>query len=232
MSGAGSIAMNPIPIHIRFEHLIALTHQAIGAHSRTIPGWMCRWMWIRVRSIGLRVGKLLEHLRAGTYRASRPRTRKPDPAKRKPHNPIPINIRSTVPEGSRLPTRFGWLTRLLPYNNQRVWGASCTAELEALLRDPEMEAQIRACPALARQFRPLCHLLGIPLPDYLKLPPRERKPRAPRRPRARAPALPLPAEPAPPPPRPLPYGVVTSFEGPYRSPTLSICGLENWTLRR
>ena len=228
MSGAGSIAMNPIPIHIRFEHLIALTHQAIGAHSRTIPGWMCRWMWIRVRSIGLRVGKLLEHLRAGTYRASRPRTRKPDPAKRKPHNPIPINIRSTVPEGSRLPTRFGWLTRLLPYNNQRVWGASCTAELEALLRDPEMEAQIRACPALARQFRPLCHLLGIPPPLFLKLPPRPpgstpRKPRAPRQPR------PVPPPPAPaPPPRPLPYAVVSSTDGPYPNPNLSICGLKNW----
>ena len=68
---------------------------------------------------------------------------------------------------------------------------------------------------------------------FLKLPPRPRtstpnastprKPRAPRQPR------PVPPPPAPaPPPRPLPYAVVSSTDGPYPNPNLSICGLKNW----
>ena len=203
---------------------------AIGAQWRLLPAWFVRLSHTRVNRFRNAIVKLLKLLATGAYRAPAPRVRKPSATPRPPYVPAPIVHGTAVPAGARLPTGFNWLT--LRFIRDRVPGhdlAGQRGNLELqLLKNAELRAAIAACPALARQFRPLCHLLGIPLPDYLKLPPRERKPRAPRPPRARAPALPAPAEPAPPPPRPLPYGVVTSFEGPYRSPTLSICGLKNW----
>ena len=82
--------------------------------------------------------------------------------------------------------------------------------LHYLLQDPELAVFCNTCPALARQLRPLCHMLGIQLPDYLKLPPRPRPegaaPRPPRQrtPRARRVVAPIPASPSPPQPTPNP----------------------------
>jgi len=56
----------------------------------------------------------------------------------------------------------------------QIWGthsAACAATRHALLQKPEMQADCRAAPALARQLRPLCHMLGVELPDCLKLAP-------------------------------------------------------------
>jgi hypothetical protein len=37
---------------------------------------------------------------------------------------------------------------------------------------------VQACPALARRLRPLCRLVGVDIPEWLRPPPRPRRPRA------------------------------------------------------
>ena len=148
-------------------------------------------MHIRVRRIEARVGKLLEKLRAGTYRAPKPRPPKPDaasegqsdaprkePAKRDPRAWVPVNIATIVPADARMPRRFGWMASL---------GAGQLTDI--LHNDREIQDYAKSCPALARALRPLCHMLGIKsdqVPDYLKLPPCPRKPRPPKPKREKA----------------------------------------------
>ena len=55
-------------------------------------------------------------------------------------------------------------------------------QFQHLLNDPELIAAIQAAPALARPLRGLCHMLGIPVPDLIRLPERPRKPRPPKPP--------------------------------------------------
>ena len=66
--------------------------------------------------------------------------------------------------------------------------AEAGAWLHYFLQRDDMPAFLAAVPRAGRLLRPLCHMLGVPLPEYLKLPPRPRKPRArkPRTPRARS----------------------------------------------
>ena len=167
----------------RFSDLIASLLSAIGFHNKVVPGWLCLYMHTRIRRIEARVGKLLEKLRAGTYRAPKPRTPKPDaprdaprkePAKRDPRAWVPANIATLIPADARMPRRFGWMAAL---------GAGQLIDI--LHHDREIQDYATSCPALARALRPLCHMLGIKqdqVPDYLKLPPRPRKPR-PRKPK-------------------------------------------------
>ena len=195
-----------------------------------VPGWLCFFIQVRVQRLGNRIAALLGKLRAGTYRAPRPRVRAPE-TKPRDRNLIAPSIASALPAGIRLPTRFAWMRRMLPHRDRPYTVGGSAVFLEFLLdQDTELQGYARTCPALARQLRPLCHMLGVRLPDYLKLPPRDRtKPRQPRQPRAPRKPRPIPAPPAPPPPPPrLPYAVVSSTDGPYPDPSLSICGSKNW----
>jgi len=175
----------------RFSDFIVSLLSAIGFHNKVVPGWLCLYMHIRVRRIEARVGKLLEKLRAGTYRAPKPRPPKPDaasegqsdaprkePAKRDPRAWVPVNIATIVPADARMPRRFGWMASL---------GAGQLTDI--LHNDREIQDYAKSCPALARALRPLCHMLGIKsdqVPDYLKLPPCPRKPRPPKPKREKA----------------------------------------------
>ena len=213
----------------RFASLIRSLLAAIGAHTRTLPGWLCLLMHVRVSRLGQRVARIFERLRAGAYRAPPPRApapsgpapsepspSEPSPSEpipraepQRPRNPIPETIAPLVPAGARLPGGFGWMNRLLPFNHRIYFGAACAGALRRLLQDPEMQATLRAAPTLGRQLRPLCHMLGVALPDYLKLPPRPHRPqrrtpgprpppvRTQARPRARAIIPPTPSAPPP-----------------------------------
>ena len=174
----------------RFPDLIAGLLSAIGCHNKVVAGWLGAYMHTRLRRIEARIVKLLEKLRAGTYRAPKPRaprpdaTPKPEIPKRDPRAWVPGNVASIVPADARKPGGFAWMSRLLPYNGQRHWAAPYGSLLSAiLLQDPEIQQFAKTCPALARALRPLCHMLGVKPPDYLKLPPRPRKPRPPKPPR-------------------------------------------------
>ena len=43
-----------------------------------------------------------------------------------------------------------------------------------LVADPEMQAMVAAAPQVGRILRPFCHMLGLPLPEWLRLPKRVR----------------------------------------------------------
>ena len=181
----------------RFPGFIDGLLKAIGCHNKVVAGWLCLYIFTRVRRIEARVNKLLEKLRAGTYRAPKPRApRSPDAPRKERPKPDPRawvfpNIASVVPADARKPGGgFGWVNRLLqdparPYTHIYTGPASAGFLHIILQQDAEIREFARTCPALARQLRPLCHMLGLTPPDYLKLPPRPRKPRPPKPPRVK-----------------------------------------------
>ncbi len=78
----------------------------------------------------------------------------------------------------RLPAGRMWLTKILQPVAWQVlqWSSAITQ----LLDDPEVKALVAAAPQTGRLLRPLCLLFEMPVPDYLRLPKRVRKPRAPK----------------------------------------------------
>ena len=178
----------------RFPDFIAGLLKAIGCHHNVVAGWLCLYIYARVRRIEARVNNLLEQLRAGTYRAPRQRTRNPDAPRNERPKPdrrawVFKNIASMVPADARKPGgRFGWVNRLLhdptrPGAHIYTGPASAGFLQMILQQDAEIQEFAKTCPALARQLRPLYHMLGLKPPEYLKLPPRPRKPRPKKEPR-------------------------------------------------
>jgi hypothetical protein len=64
-------------------------------------------------------------------------------------------------------------------------GHTAPGHVYALLADPDTQALVAAAPQAGRILRPLCHTIGVELPDWLKLPKRPRKPRPPKPPKPR-----------------------------------------------
>ncbi|OYV68960.1 MAG: hypothetical protein B7Z67_11415 [Acidiphilium sp. 21-60-14] len=114
-------------------------------------------------------------------------------------NPRPIRERKpgakaqTKPESAQAPTsptgakrreipgQNGWLLQTFPgHHIPYVRG-----HLIRFLEDPDLSLLHAANPRIGRVLRPICHMLAIPLPAYLKLP---RKPRKPEQKPARKPA--------------------------------------------
>ena len=133
----------------------------------------------RLRDINQRFARLAARLRQGTFRPRRAAARR-KPVPRKPRRKNP------------LPQTFGWLLTLVPE------AVGYRAQLEHLLRDPEMTALIAAAPApMARALRPLLWMLRLTPPPIL--PPRQgtiaARPKAPRPspPRPSPPSSPRPA---------------------------------------
>jgi len=102
-----------------------------------------------------------------------------------------------TPESTKIkiPTGKSWLGKLMPsilINGLRY-------EVDHFLAQPETIALVAQTPQLAAQvFRPLCRFFSLPIPLYLQLPPRVRKPRKPRPPHLRKPK-PKPIKPPKPP---------------------------------
>ena len=130
----------------------------------------------RLGRIAARFTALFHRWRTGTLPALRPaRAGRPNTAK-----PIP-----------RLPATSGWVNIRIPAS------AACTGQLEALLHDPELPQFLAAAPQAGRLLRPLCHALGLPEPNWLKLPakPKQILPRSqggPPKPEIGTPFRPLP----------------------------------------
>ncbi len=132
----------------------------------------------RIREINQRFARLAARIASGGFvpRRTAPRRR-----------PVALTPRRKNP----LPQTFGWLLTLVPE------AVGYRAQLEHLLRDPEMAALIAAAPAeMARTLRPLLWMLRLRPPPVLARS-RQAAPSAP------APPVPLQAPPAPAPaPRP------------------------------
>jgi hypothetical protein len=121
------------------------------------------------RSVG-RLDRLMRLWQAGTLPVPRVRAKRA------------AAVRKAEPAALRLPGGHGWLVKLLvPAGNM---GANF---VNLMLQDPEARALFEAAPQAGRIFRPLCRMLGLEQPAWLRLPPRPRRPRRKPEPKPRAP---------------------------------------------
>ncbi len=114
-------------------------------------------VWNRVRLLGERFIALAARVRGGRL-----------PVRRTPHpNPSPQGGRepgalARERAAAGLPREFGWIVRALPETAQYA------GVLMYMLRDAEMAALVATAPQAARHLRPLCHLLGVETPEFLR----------------------------------------------------------------
>ena len=143
--------------------------------ARPVATW--NLLCARLGRIATRVQMLFDRWRAGTLPTTRPSRAG------RPYTP------STAP---RLPTTRAWVVAQIPGS------ANFGTQLEALLADPDFPPFLAAAPQAGRLLRPLCRMLGTPMPPPLALPARPSAPRRvppPPAPRATTPT----AEPVSPP---------------------------------
>ena len=136
------------------------------------------YLLLRHRLLRLKARFLALFERWQTNTLPKPRLRPKRPRTSKPVDP-------TAPKPLRLPRTLGWAARRLA----EAPPASGFLESLILNRADELKPFLAAAPQAGRLLRPLCTALGLPLPDYLRLPPRPRRPRQPQPPRAPRPSL-------------------------------------------
>ena len=134
----------------------------------------------RINRAGQRLARLLLRIAAGRI--------PPAPRPRDPATPA----RPGGPPAIRFSRRRAWIIHHTGHHT-----AAHASQLQYLLHDPATLATLQAIPphalaSAARTLRPLCRLLGIPLPEILQPPPRPPAPPKPPRP-----ARPKPEKPPP-----------------------------------
>jgi hypothetical protein len=169
------IGTTPIPLPElagRFAWAFKWLLEMIGydAWRRQIGGPLLGAMTQRLWRLWARLRTAFTRWQAGTLRPPRPRpSRAGAPAAVAP----PDRLAGLPPGDWRLlkrllPRDFGWLKRvmpnLMPYAHAFI----------DLVADAETQALVAAAPQVGRILRPLCHMLGLPLPEWLKLPKRVR----------------------------------------------------------
>jgi hypothetical protein len=176
-----------------FATILLWLCRAVAARiAAGLPGPLIVLIVARLHHINQRIAHLAARIHAGRYARRRSAPRR-SPATRRPRRPNP------------LPHEFGWLLKLVPES------VAYRAQLEHLLRDPEMAALLAAAPAaMARPLRSLCWMLRLSPPPIL----------API-PAAPQPALPQPALPQPAPPPAAPATAPASPPRPPPSPPTS-----------
>ena len=120
---------------------------------------LIKLIWRRLRRMSRRFAAILARWHAGTLVAARSAPRRAAAAR---------------PAGSMrwqgLSQRFGWVIHAVSwFVNVRHF------ELKEMLEDPEAAALVAAAPELGRVLRPLCQMLAVPVPDWLRLPRRARR---------------------------------------------------------
>ena len=196
-----------IPPAERFGVILRDLREALAAQGvrGALTGWLLILTVGRLNRAAQRVMAIAARLAAGTLRPPRPplpHPPLPHPPSRPPM-PMPVPVpappappAAPAPPRPRLPQRFGWLLRrLLPQETARCRVANHRSQLAHLLAQPDMVALIEAAPAIGRQIRPVCRMLGLTPPPPLRLPPRPRPPRpgaanSPRPPKPARPRLP------------------------------------------
>ena len=187
----------------RFAGILRGLYEALAAQGRrgTLTGWLLILVCTRLNRAGQGVMAIAARLAAGTLRPPRqalPRQASPrlGPSCTAPRQAPPTAAGTpAVPPKLRLPAGFGWLIqRLQPVEVARRAVAAHGAQMQYLLAEPDMVAMITAAPQVGRHIRPICRLLGVPLPPVLQRPRRPRPPKAP----APTPALPKRTVPRPP----------------------------------
>ena len=153
--------MSSAPLSQRLHGIVTALLLAVGVRVRVLPQWATAFLSRRLNRLRRRATALLEQLQAGTYRAPRPRAPRTTPSAPRKRAQIAA------------PHQFGALGSLLP---SHAGGAA--DDLRALLTHPDLPAHIATAPALGRHLRPLCNILGIQPPAWLRPPPAKPRPRA------------------------------------------------------
>jgi hypothetical protein len=138
------------------------------------PQELVRLTGNRVRRLEARFNALVACWRAGTLAAAAVRrlTLPPYFGPLRGPNPQGEGDSNRQRAGWPFPRGRGWVVRLLA----PVTGAPCVGALCLAWEDAEMATFYAAAPQAGRLLRPLAHMIGAPLPDWLKLPKRVRKP--------------------------------------------------------
>ena len=139
----------------------------IDARKQRMEAALAWAIWHRVRALGDRLIALAERVRAGRLpRRSMRHGTSPRPSResgevREAGEPT-VRGATSGPPAASLPRAFGWVRRMLPETGQYA-GA-----LRFLLSDPETAALVEKAPEAGRILRPLCHLLGVQAPAFLR----------------------------------------------------------------
>ena len=125
----------------------------------------------RIRRLERRFNALLAMWRAGTLRAVASGQSAVVSEKVTPHpGPPPQGGREKkTPSAWGFPRGRAWIVRLLvPVTGQQCVGMLCVA-----WEEPEMREFYAAAPQLGKILRPLAHMIGATLPEWLRLPKRK-----------------------------------------------------------
>ena len=136
-------------------------------------------IWNRVKGFERRFSKLYAMWKAGTLPKARARPHDtPTPALPRSAGEGANGADGAVAHPGLLPRGSAWLRKLLPMSAGTLLGG-----LESLLGNfPEMKEFVAACPQVGRMLRPMCRMVGLKVPEWLRLPTRVRAKRAPREP--------------------------------------------------
>ena len=162
-----------LPLSDRFSSLIKGLLSDVVAEFPM--GWVAKplikLLWWRLRRMSARFATIMAQLQAGTLPP--PTVRRP-PAPPAPAAASPPPAEPPAPRPLELPRRVGWVTQKIP--GAEVWAD----DLKQVLADPRLPAAVADAPQLGSVLRPMCQMMGVKKPAWLRLP---RLPRRPRRPR-------------------------------------------------
>ena len=152
----------------RFTTIMRLLRQTLGAPNYARFDLSLKW------AIWHRISRLSRRFRSLSLNPHPIRERKPGAkAQTTPESAqAPAPTAPTEAKRRELPGQKGWLLQTFPgHHIPYVRG-----HLISFLEDPDLSLLSSENPRIGRVLRPLCHMLAIPLPNYLKL---ARKPRPP-----------------------------------------------------
>ncbi|MGC8532284.1 MAG: hypothetical protein ACP5M1_09615 [Acidiphilium sp.] len=158
-------ATNPLALCLadRFTAIARMLRKTLGAPDYARFNLALKWtVWHRISALALRFRAL----------ACNPRPiRERKPGAKSQTAPEPASQPRTA-KRREIPGQKGWLLQTFPgHHIPYVRG-----HLIRFLEDPDLLLLHSENPRIGRVLRPICHMLAIPLPAYLKLP---RKPRQP-----------------------------------------------------
>jgi hypothetical protein len=153
--------------------------------TRAANGWfplapvqlvLIKLIWRRLRRMSRRFADIMARFHAGTLPQVGSEAGTLPAADSTPDRPA-----ADRPAGSPHPSegprpqqpsqRSGWVIHAVSWF---VWNRHY--ELEEMLEDPEMAARVASAPQLGSVLRPLCQMLAVKLPAWLRLPRRARPP--------------------------------------------------------
>ncbi len=163
--------MPPVPpLGLELQALLRIICDVLARHGglHRAAGPLVAAIWNRLHRLAFRLDRLAAAFAAGRLPKRRIRAKRAA----KPRTPT---------DAPKIPTGHGWLARNITHrgaNQERVG---------LYLQRDDLQALVAAHPPAGRLLRPWVRMFGLPMPAWLALPPRPRKPRIrkPRPPRLR-----------------------------------------------